>query len=632
MCGFVGVFNHRPLSETTEQEDVIKQMNRLIVHRGPDDEGYFHDEHVGFGFRRLSIIDVEHGKQPLSYEDEKYWIIFNGEIYNYVELKEELVKKGYTFSTDSDTEVLIATYRHYKEEAASKLRGMFAFLIWDKEAQQLYGARDPFGIKPLYFTQMDEQVYFASERKSLMAVNENILFDETSLQQYMSFQFVPEPNTLDQKVHKVEPGHQFTLRPGQEIEFKTYWKVQFKPEQTQEQKLIEEVRDAIYDSVKVHMRSDVPVGSFLSGGIDSSFIVSVAKELHPELKTFSVGFQQDGFSEVDVAKETADKLGLENFSAVISPEEYMNELPKIVWHLDDPLADPAAIPLYFVAKEAKKQVTVVLSGEGADELFGGYNIYREPLSLKPFESVPSMLKKLLLRLTRLMPEGMKGKSFIVRGCTPLEERYIGNAKIFEEPVKKNLLKHYDPSITYRDVTKTYFEESAGYSDINKMQYVDIHTWMRGDILLKADKMTMANSLELRVPFLDKVVFEAASKIPEELKTKDGTTKYLLRKAAEGIVPDHVLMRKKLGFPVPIRHWLKNEMNAWAKDIIKNSQTDEYINKEYVLDLLNEHCAGKADHSRKIWTVLIFMIWHSIYVERSIDPEQLNHQPKEVIFS
>ncbi|WP_144532861.1 asparagine synthase (glutamine-hydrolyzing) [Bacillus pumilus] len=632
MCGFVGVFNHRPLSETTEQEELIKQMNRLIVHRGPDDEGYFHDEHVGFGFRRLSIIDVEHGKQPLSYEDEKYWIIFNGEIYNYVELKEELVKKGYTFSTDSDTEVLLATYRHYKEEAASKLRGMFAFLIWDKEAQQLYGARDPFGIKPLYFTQMDKQVYFASERKSLMAVNENILFDETSLQQYMSFQFVPEPNTLDQKVHKVEPGHQFILRPGKEIEFKTYWKVQFKPEQTQEQKLIEEVRDAIYDSVKVHMRSDVPVGSFLSGGIDSSFIVSVAKELHPELKTFSVGFQQDGFSEVDVAKETADKLGLQNFSAVISPEEYMNELPKIVWHLDDPLADPAAIPLYFVAKEAKKQVTVVLSGEGADELFGGYNIYREPLSLKPFESVPTMLKKLLLRLARLMPEGMKGKSFIVRGCTPLEERYIGNAKIFEEPVKKNLLKHYDPSITYRDVTKTYFEESAGYSDINKMQYVDIHTWMRGDILLKADKMTMANSLELRVPFLDKVVFEAASKIPEELKTKDGTTKYLLRKAAEGIVPDHVLNRKKLGFPVPIRHWLKNEMNAWAKDIIKNSQTDEYINKEYVLDLLNEHCAGKADHSRKIWTVLIFMIWHSIYVERSIDPEQLNHQPKEVIFS
>ncbi|MEH7649823.1 asparagine synthase (glutamine-hydrolyzing) [Bacillus safensis] len=632
MCGFVGVFNHRPLSETTEQEELIKQMNRLIVHRGPDDEGYFHDEHVGFGFRRLSIIDVEHGKQPLSYEDEKYWIIFNGEIYNYVELKEELVKKGYTFSTDSDTEVLLATYCHYKEEAASKLRGMFAFLIWDKEAQLLYGARDPFGIKPLYFTQMDEQVYFASERKSLMAVSENILFDETSLQQYMSFQFVPEPNTLDQKVHKVEPGHQFTLRPGQEIEFKTYWKVQFKPEQTQEQKLIEEVRDAIYDSVKVHMRSDVPVGSFLSGGIDSSFIVSVAKEFHPELKTFSVGFQQDGFSEVDVAKETADKLGLQNFSAVISPEEYMNELPKIVWHLDDPLADPAAIPLYFVAKEAKKQVTVVLSGEGADELFGGYNIYREPLSLKPFESVPSMLKKLLLRLARLMPEGMKGKSFIVRGCTPLEERYIGNAKIFEEPVKKNLLKQYDPNITYRDVTKTYFEESAGYSDINKMQYVDIHTWMRGDILLKADKMTMANSLELRVPFLDKVVFEAASKIPEELKTKDGTTKYLLRKAAEGIVPDHVLNRKKLGFPVPIRHWLKNEMNAWAKDIIKNSQTDEYINKEYVLDLLNEHCAGKGDHSRKIWTVLIFMIWHSIYVERSIDPEQLNHQPKEVIFS
>ncbi|MPQ27033.1 asparagine synthase (glutamine-hydrolyzing) [Bacillus paralicheniformis] len=630
MCGFVGVFNHRPSSETAAQEELIKQMNEMIVHRGPDDDGYYHDEHVGFGFRRLSIIDVENGGQPLSYEDDSYWIIFNGEIYNYIELKDELISKGYEFKTDSDTEVLLATYRHYKQEAASKLRGMFAFLIWDKKEQLLYGARDPFGIKPLYFAKTDGHVYFASERKSLMAVDADLELNEKALQQYTSFQFVPEPETLDKKVQKVEPGHQFTVRPGDDIQFKTYWKVQFKPVQTEEDKLVQEVRDAIFDSVKVHMRSDVPVGSFLSGGIDSSFIVSVAKQFHPNLKTFSVGFEHEGFSEVDVAKETADRVGVENFSAIISPEEYMNELPKIVWHLDDPLADPAAIPLYFVAKEAKKQVTVVLSGEGADELFGGYNIYREPLSLKPFERIPSPLKKMLLHVASAMPEGMKGKSFLMRGCTPLEERYIGNAKIFEEGMKSKLLRQYDSNLSYCDVTKPYFEESKSYSEINKMQYVDIHTWMRGDILLKADKMTMANSLELRVPFLDKVVFEAASKIPEELKTKNGTTKYLLRKAAEGIVPDHVLNRKKLGFPVPIRHWLKNEMHDWAVNIIKESETDAYIHKDYVLQLLEDHCANKADNSRKIWTVLIFMIWHSIFVEKRFVPEELNHQPKEVI--
>lgn len=631
MCGFVGVLNHRPLSQTDNQKEIIAQMNRSIVHRGPDDEGYYHDAHVGFGFRRLSIIDVENGKQPLSYEDEKYWIIFNGEIYNYIELKEELSKEGYTFKTDSDTEVLLATYCRHKEDAASRLRGMFSFLIWDKQEKMLYGARDPFGIKPLYYTKTEDQVYFASERKSLSVTGNGFSFDTKALQHYMSFQFVPEPDTLDEKVKKVGPGQQFTLRPGGEMQFHTYWKVSFQPAATEEDQLIKEVRDIIYDSVKVHMRSDVPVGSFLSGGIDSSFIVSVAKEFHPGLKTFSVGFEQEGFSEVDVAKETAEKLGVENYHAIISAEEYMNELPKIIWNLDDPLADPAAIPLYFVAKEAKKQVTVVLSGEGADELFGGYNIYREPLSLKPFERIPSIFKKMLLKLASVMPEGIKGKSFIVRGCTPLENRYIGNAKIFEEEAKKQVIKQYNPSVSYRDITQPFFAESKDYSDVNKMQYVDIHTWLRGDILLKADKMTMAHSLELRVPFLDKNVFEVASKIPDHLKTKDGTTKYILRKAAEGIVPDHVLNRKKLGFPVPIRHWLKNEMHDWATAIIKESETDAYIDKSYVLRLLEDHCSNKGDYSRKIWTVLIFMIWHKIFVEKEMLPEAMNHQPKEVIF-
>jgi asparagine synthase (glutamine-hydrolysing) len=398
------------------------------------------------------------------------------------------------------------------------------------------------------------------------------------------------------------------------MDIKRYWKAHFNPIQKPESDFIKEIQDVLIDSVKMHMRSDVPVGSFLSGGIDSSIIASIAKQFHPAIKTFSVGFEHQGFSEIDVAKETAEKLGVENISYVITPQEYMNELPKIMWHMDDPLADPACIPLYFVAREARKHVTVVLSGEGADELFGGYNIYREPQDLEMFNKIPRAGKVLLKGIANMMPEGMKGKSFIERGVTPMEERYIGNAKMFTEEEKRELLSVYREGLHFTDITKTLYKETKGYDPVDTMQYIDIHTWMRGDILLKADKMTMAHSLELRVPFLDKEVFEAASKIPTSLKTANGTTKYILRKAAEGIVPEHVLNRKKLGFPVPIRHWLKNEMNEWAKTIIRESSTDHLINKSYVLNLLEDHCQGKADNSRKIWTVLIFMIWHQVYVE------------------
>jgi asparagine synthase (glutamine-hydrolysing) len=312
---------------------------------------------------------------------------------------------------------------------------------------------------------------------------------------------------------------------------------------------------------------------------------------------------------------------VENISYIITPEEYMNEVPKIMWHMDDPLADPACVPLYFVAREARKHVTVVLSGEGADELFGGYNIYREPQSLDVFNKIPQVGKAFLRFLAKMMPEGMRGKSFIERGLTPLEERYIGNAKMFSELEKSDLLNTYNKGLDFTNITKPLYKESEGYDPVDRMQYIDIHTWMRGDILLKADKMTMAHSLELRVPFLDKAVFEIASKIPTSLKTANGTTKYVLRKAAEGIVPEHVLNRKKLGFPVPIRHWLKAEMNEWAKTIIRESDTDYLLNKTYVLQLLEDHCQGKADNSRKIWTVLMFMVWHQVYVEKKYSFEK-----------
>lgn len=630
MCGFIGcVHENAQIFQETDKQ-LFKNMNNLITHRGPDDEGYYTDEHIQFGFRRLSIIDIESGHQPLTYENERYWIIFNGEVYNYVELREELIKEGLSFETSSDTEVIIALYSHVKEKAVERLRGMFAFVIWDKKEQTLYGARDPFGIKPFFYCENEGETYFASEKKSILLALKNEVLNYESLQHYLTYQFVPEPETLTEGIKKLEPGHYFTKKIGSPMELKRYWKAHFHPVQKSEADFVKEIKDVLFDSVKMHMRSDVPVGSFLSGGIDSSIIASIAKEFHPAIKTFSVGFERNGFSEIDVAKETAEKLGVENISYIISPEEYMNEVPKIMWHMDDPLADPACVPLYFVAREARKHVTVVLSGEGADELFGGYNIYREPQSLEIFHNMPQFGKVFLKRLSKLMPEGMKGKSFIERGVTPMEERYIGNAKMFTEEEKRYLLNVYRNDLKYTDITKPLYEESRGFDPVDRMQYIDIHTWMRGDILLKADRVTMAHSLELRVPFLDKEVFEVASKIPTSLKTANGTTKYVLRKAAEGIVPDHVLNRKKLGFPVPIRHWLKDEMNDWAKKIIRESSTDHLINKEYVLKLLDAHCQGKADNSRKIWTVLMFMVWHQIYVEKVYNFESDYIQTSEAL--
>ncbi|MEC1742822.1 asparagine synthase (glutamine-hydrolyzing) [Schinkia azotoformans] len=613
MCGFVGCLYNKAQKSNRNMKNKINEMNTIITHRGPDSEGYYFDEHINFGFRRLSIIDLESGNQPLSYENERYWMIFNGEIYNYIELREELINKGYKFSTESDTEVIIALYSDLKEQTVKKLRGMFAFVIWDKIEHELFGARDYFGIKPFFYSEKSDTLYFASEKKSILLAADGDL-NQDSLQYYLSFQYVPEPDTLTSDIKKLQPGHYFVKKPNKRIIIRNYWKPQFQPVNTSDSQLVKEIRDVLTNSVNMHMRSDVPVGSFLSGGIDSSFIVSLAKQINPGLKTFSVGFEREGYSEVNVAQETASALNLENISYIITPDEFINELPKIIWHMDDPLADPAAVPLYFVSREASKHVKVALSGEGADELFGGYNIYREPYSLQMFNYIPRPIKRLLKIISQILPDGVKGKSFIERGVTPLEERYIGNAKMFEEEEKEVLLAHYRQHFDYKNVTKQVYKQSQGYDPVTKMQHLDIHTWLRGDILLKADKMTMAHSLELRVPFLDIEVFKIASKIHSGQKINNNTTKYILRKAAEGIVPDHVLNRKKLGFPVPIRHWLKDELYDWAFDIIDLSPTDYLFNKQHVHKLLEQHVTNKKDNSRKLWTLLVFMIWHEVFIE------------------
>ena len=614
MCGFVGFYSKNGNANEYEK---MEAMLSAIHHRGPDDTGLFKDEWVQLGFKRLSIIDLENGAQPLNDYSKRYWIIFNGEIYNYVELREKLMEQGYPFQTESDTEVIIALYSLYKEESVKFLEGMFSFLIWDTEEKSLFGARDPFGIKPLFYYQNDNELIFASEVKSIfqgMQLDDSI--DETQLQHYLSFQYVPEPNTLFPSIKKVKPGHYFTLDETNGLRFKEYWHPTFHPVKQSEKGLENHIQEVLRQSVKKHMRSDVPVGCFLSGGIDSTIVATLSKEFNPNIKTFSVGFEIDGYSEIDVAKKTAEALGVENISYNIKPEEFIKELPKIIWHLDDPVADPAAIPLYFLARTAREHVTVALSGEGADELFGGYNIYREPQSLRMFDYVPDTLKKSLMKISQSMPDGMKGKSFILRGCTPLEERFIGNAKIYTEEEKAEFFKGYNNNVNYRQVTKSIYDAANGYDDVTKMQYVDMHTWLKGDILVKADKMSMAHSLEVRVPFLDKVVFEAASSISKQLKVDATQTKALLRKSVTGLIPEHVTNRRKLGFPVPLRVWLKDELYDWAKMLIHNSAAvEQYFNQSYLLKLLEDHRAGISDNSRKLWTVFVFLIWHSLYVEQ-----------------
>ena len=623
MCGLIGF-----LSADGTAAQVAPAVDASLPdmrHRGPDEGGVWHDDDVAIGFRRLSIIDIDHSHQPLPWLQGRYQLIFNGEIYNYLELRDRLAKDfGATFETDGDGEAIVAGYHYLGPKVVRELRGMFAFLIWDSHERVLFGARDWFGIKPL-FTYADERgTFFASEKKSLLDVaspEAKHAVDTTSLQHYLTLQYVPEPASMHEAVRRVESGTYFTLKPGEPLRTHRYFHPDFAIKPVPEpDKLYRQIAEALEDSVEKHMRADVTVGSFLSGGIDSTAVAALAKRHNPKLLTFTTGFEREGYSEIDVAAESAAAIGVEHITKVVSAEEMMQALPLIVWYLDDPVADPALVPLYFIAREARKHVKVVLSGEGADELFGGYTIYREPISLRAFEKMPPGLRRGLGKVSARIPEGKRGKDLLRRGSIGIEERYYGNARIFRPDEMQHLLRTYDDNVSYMDVTRKLYEQTTHLDGSTRMQYVDLFTWLRGDILVKADKMTMANSLELRVPFLDTEVFAVGSSIPTDLKITKETTKYALRRALELIVPAHVINRPKLGFPVPIRHWLKDVMYEWARAIITESRADELIDRDAALRLLDAHRAGPHDYSRKIWTLLVFMIWHGIFVEQRIHPE------------
>lgn len=607
MCGHVSVF-YKNIDKKIPL-DTFKEGLDAIFHRGPDDTGIEDFGKALLGFSRLSIIDLENGHQP--FHKQNHTMIFNGEIYNYQTLKEDLLQKGHTFTTTSDTEVLLTSYLEYGNDCVAKLRGMFTFLIWDEENQTMFGGADHYGIKPLYYIETEDYVAFSSEYKGLLPFLETRTVDTEALQSYLSFQFVPLGKTMLKEVKKVPVGHYFEFKDNQ-LTFAPFHQLQYKEASVTK----EDVYNVMVESVKAHMIADVEVGTFLSGGIDSSIIATIASELNPKIKSFTVGFDVEGYNEMPVAKKTAEALGIENISHIITQKEYIEHLPDFVSKLDDPMADPSAPGIYFLSREAKKHVKVVMSGEGSDEFFGGYNIYKEYYSVKPLMNLPKPIKKAIHGIASKLPD-IKGKSYLLRATSPLRDRYIGNAKIFENDQVASVMKNANPNYTYQHVLAPLYDlcEKMGYDYVTTMQFIDMNTWLQGDILIKGDKMSMAHSLELRVPFLDKEVMAVASRLSLEQKVTKANTKVLLRQAFDGKIPQHVVEKKKLGFPTPIRVWLKSDLGRIVKDTITNAQVDAYINKDYVLHLLDEHIQGNKDNSRKVWTVFIFCLWHQLTIEQ-----------------
>ena len=606
MCGLVGF-----TGEVVDRDEVIKTMTDRITHRGPDSSGIYTDDGIAMGFRRLSIIDLDNGSQPIYNEDKSLVLMFNGEIYNYQQLREILVGKGHTFYTHTDSEVLVHGFEEWGADLLNKLRGMFAFAIWNKKDQSLFLARDLFGIKPLHYTMSNGHFVYASEIKSILDFpGFEKKLNRNALNNYISFEYPVPPETFFDGVYCLPPAHYLWYRNGK-VEVTRYWEPKFHPDDSMtEEEAVSEIEKVFEDSVAAHRISDVEVGCFLSSGVDSSYVASY----FAGQKTFTVGFGQDEkYNEIGYAKDLSSKIGVEHHSHVITPEEYWGNIRKVQYHMDQPLADASCIALYFVSKIASKYVKVVLSGEGADELFGGYNIYHEPDDLAGYQRLPRGLRRAVASIAEALPFSFRGKSFLIRGSKTIEEQFIGNCSMFTMKEKRRLLKDDFPVTVPQLITKPVYGRVKGMDDVTKMQYLDINVWLAGDILLKADRMSMANSLELRVPFLDRRVFDVAARIPRRLRVNSQNTKYALRKAAMKHLPEATAQKKKLGFPVPIRVWLREDKYYnLVKQSFTSKTAQQFFHTDFLVKLLDAHRSGKCDNSRKIWTIFCFLVWYDIY--------------------
>ncbi len=605
MCGFVGFSG-----KLENKKEILNKMMGRIIHRGPDSEGEFISDDIALGFRRLSIIDLEGGSQPIYNEDGSIAIVYNGETYNFGELRQELKADGHVFATDSDTEVLVHGYEKWGESLASHLRGMYAFVIYDKNKNSIYGARDIFGIKPFYYYRTEDGDYiFGSEIKAFL---EHPRFkkelNKNALRPYLTFQYSSLDETFFKGVYKLPPAHFFTLKlnDGDTITPVRYWDADFTEVPGDFEGYVHEIDKCVHESVEAHRISDVKVGSFLSGGVDSSYITAC---LMPD-KTFSVGFDFDKFNETDYAAELSEKLGVENYRKMITADECFGALSDIQYYMDEPQSNPSCVPLYFLARLAKEHVTVVLSGEGADEIYAGYEWYDEAGIMKKYKKLPKFIRVAAAEVAKKLPY-FKGHDLIIKSSGRPEDYFIGQAMVWDEKDAMRVLKpQYRVGPSVKEVTAPIYQRVKDKSELDKKQYLDLHLWMPGDILLKADKMSMASSLELRVPFLDKKVMEHAQVLPHEYKINGKNTKYIFRKAANLTLPDEWADRKKMGFPVPIRYWLaEDKYYELVKSEFTSPEAKEFFDTETLVSLLDNHREGKANNGRRIWTVYVFLTWY-----------------------
>lgn len=608
MCGIVGFVDN---IKKAEKKKVIKKMADRIIHRGPDGEGYFTDDFVALGHRRLSILDLNGGSQPMYNEDHRIVIVFNGEIYNYQELKKEL-EENHQFKTNCDTEVLIHGYEQWGIETLLKrLVGMFAFVIYDQQKKKIIGARDHFGIKPFYYYKNEKEFLFASEIKSFLEhPNFKKEVNEKALKMFLIFQYSVHEETMFKNVYKLKPGHYFEYQ-DETLTIHQYFKVKYEKNKhrTKEQTMAE-LTNVLEKSVQYHqMTSDVEVGSYLSGGVDSSYVVSVAK---PD-KTFSVGFRIDGFDESMYAKDLSKRLNIKNYRKYITADEFFDALPIVQYHTDEPEANLSAVPLYYLSQLASKEVKVVLSGEGSDEMFGGYNEYYEPAILKLYSMLPLAFRRKVRHFVKRFPH-FPGQNTLIMYGLPLDERYIGHGSLMEEAEANEILaKHLKSKETLHDTLKPVYDKVKEEDLLTQKMYLDMHFWLPQDILLKADKMTMANSLELRVPLLDINVFNVAKTIPTKYLVHKKTTKYLFRNIAQKRIPEEWSKRRKLGFPVPFSRWIREEKYyKKVKEMFQKEDVTLFFDKEVINKLLDEHYNNKKNNGRKIYNIYTFLIWYQVY--------------------
>lgn len=608
MCGFAGYIHNYG---TFDKEEVIHKMADRIKHRGPDDAHYYIDDGIALGFRRLSIIDLEGGRQPILNEDGSLVLLFNGEIYNYQELREELIKAGHVFTTKTDSETILHGYEEYGKKILDRLRGMFAFIIWNKNTKELFGARDIFGIKPFYYYKKGKEFMFGSEIKSFLShPNFEKELDEDMIPLYLSYEYSPDERTIFKNVFKLPGAHCFTYKNG-ELKVERYYKIEYKIE---DDKSLEYWEDAITkeftESVSMHQIADVEVGCFLSSGVDSSYVVKEISKGTKKVKTFSVGYEEGKYSELPYAQDFSNVIGVPNIANKVSADEFFDAVPEIQYYMDEPLPNPSEIPLYFLAKNARRYVKVVLSGEGADELFGGYPMYLAGGHFDHYShKVPRPVRKVLGTVAKHCPN-FKGKNFLVRGAMEPYQRFMRANYVFQSAERQKFLKRPIASKVPEEYSKRYFNEVSNLDEPTQLQYVDMHTWMIYDILLKADRMSMANSLELRVPFLDKKMLELSTRIPSRYRAANETTKIALRGAAIKQLPERTANKKKLGFPVPLNDWLREDKYYnKVKAAFQSDIAEKFFVTSELMKLLDDHKSGKALNMQKIWSFYTFILWY-----------------------